>query len=195
LRRADQARAEFYPDISLGAMVGLQSVDLDKLLNAGSRMGGIGPALHLPIFGRGRLKAGYRASQAQLDAAAAQYDATVVDAARDVATQALGLAQVDARRHEREGQLGATRALEDSAIARVRQGVADDRSVLAARAQVIEQRDAAISLEAQAISAQIALTKALGGGYRLDAEPLAADAATTSPISSVPIQSERADSR
>jgi multidrug efflux system outer membrane protein len=60
---------------------------------------------------------------------------------------------------------------------------------------VIEQRDAAISLEAQAISAQIALTKALGGGYRLDAEPLAADAATTSPISSVPIQSERADSR
>ena len=190
LRRVDQARAQFYPDISLGAMVGLQSVDLDKLLNAGSRMGGIGPALHLPIFGRGQLKAGYRVSQAQLDAAAAQYDATVVDAARDVATQALTLAQIDARRHEREGQIGATRALQDSAAARVRQGVADDRSVLAAQAQVLEQRDAVIALHAQALSAQIALTKALGGGYHLDADPLAADAATTSPI-----QSERADSR
>lgn len=190
LRRVDQARAQFYPDISLGAMVGLQSVDLDKLLNAGSRMGGIGPAVHLPIFGRGQLKAGYRVSQAQLDAAAAQYDATVVDAARDVATQALTLAQIDARRHEREGQVGATRALQDSAAARVRQGVADDRSVLAAQAQVLEQRDAVIALDAQALSAQIALTKALGGGYHVDADPLAADDATTSPI-----QSERADSR
>jgi multidrug efflux system outer membrane protein len=198
LRHADQARAEFYPDISLGALVGLQSVDLDKLLNAGSRMGGIGPALHLPIFGRGQLKAAYRTSQAQLEAAAAKYDATVVDAARDVATQALTLAQIDARRHEREGQLGATRALEDSAAARARQGIADDRSVLAAQAQVIEQRDAALTLDAQAISAQIALTKALGGGYRLDAEPLAADATVASPTRSAPVQSaqsERADSR
>ncbi|WP_395681031.1 efflux transporter outer membrane subunit [Dokdonella sp.] len=190
MRRVDQARAQFYPDISLGAMVGLQSVDLDKLLTAGSRMGGIGPAVHLPIFGRGQLKANYAVSQAQLDAAASQYDATVVDAARDVATQALSLAQIDARRRERQGQIGAIRALEGSAAARVRQGVADDRSVLAAQAQVIEQRDAAITLDAQAISTQIALTKALGGGYHVDADPLAADANSLSPI-----QSERADAR
>jgi multidrug efflux system outer membrane protein len=190
MRRVDQARAQFYPDISLGAMVGLQSVDLDKLLNAGSRMGGIGPAVHLPIFGRGQLKANYGATQAQLDAAASQYDAAVVDAARDVATQALTLAQIDARRHEREGQIGATRALEGSAAARVRQGVADDRSVLAAQAQVIEQRDAATALDAQAISTQIALTKALGGGYHVDAEPLAVEANSPSPN-----QSERVDSR
>jgi multidrug efflux system outer membrane protein len=80
----------------------------------------------------------------------------------------------------------------------VRQGIADDRSVLAAQAQVIEQRDAALTLDAQAISAQIALTKALGGGYRLDAEPLAADATVASPTRSAPVQSaqsERADSR
>jgi len=181
LRRVDEARAEFYPDISLGAMVGLQSLDLDKLLNAGSRTAAIGPALHLPIFGRGQLKAGYGASQAQLDAAAAQYDATVVDAARDVATQALTLAQVDARRNERNGQLAATRALESTATARVRQGLVDDRSLLGAQAQVLEQRDALLTLDAQAVSAQIALTKALGGGYRLDGDPLAASDAA-SPI-------------
>ncbi|HEU4663662.1 MAG TPA: efflux transporter outer membrane subunit [Dokdonella sp.] len=184
LRRVDEARAEFFPDISLGAMVGLQSLDLDKLLNAGSRTAAIGPALHLPIFGRGQLKAAYRASQAQLDAAAAQYDATVVDAARDVATQALTLAQVDARRNERNGQLAATRALESAAGARARQGLVDDRSVLAAQAQVLEQRDALLSLDAQAVSVQIALTKALGGGYRLDRDPLAASDARSadSPI-------------
>jgi multidrug efflux system outer membrane protein len=137
-------------------------------------MASIGPALHLPIFGRGQLKAGYHVSQAALDAAAAQYDAAVVDAARDVATQALTLAQVDARRNERNGQLAATRALERTATARVRQGLADDRSLLTAQAQVLEQRDALLALDAQALSAQIALTKALGGGYRLDDDALAA---------------------
>lgn len=187
LARTDQARAQFFPDISLGAMVGLQSLELDRLLNAGSRTAAIGPALHLPLFGRGQLKANHRVAQAQLDAAAAQYDATVVDAARDVATQALTFAQVDARRHERAAQLDATRALESSAAARARQGLVDDRSVLAARAQVIEQRDAATTLDAQAVSAQIALTKALGGGYRLDDAPADARLSSTS--------SERVDPR
>jgi len=188
LARTDEARAAFFPDIRLGAMVGLQSLDLDKLLDAGSRMAAIGPALHLPLFGRGPLKANHRIAQARLQAAAAQYDATVVDAARDVATQALTVAQVEARRRERSAQLEAMRALEASAAARARQGLVDDRSVLAARAQVLEQLDAAASLDAQAVSAQIALTKALGGGYHV--EPPAGD---TRLSSSIP--SERVESR
>jgi multidrug efflux system outer membrane protein len=194
MRRVDEARAEFYPDISLGAMVGLSSIDLDKLLNAGSRVASFGPALHLPVFGLDRLRAAYGVSQAQLAAAAAQYDAAVVDAARDVATQALGLAQVEARRRERAHQLEAAEALRRTAEARVRRGVADDRSLLAAEAQVLEQRDAAVALEAQAISTQIALTKALGGGYRLKdmpAQPGRPEAAAASS----PIDAEKAESR
>ncbi|MEO5623008.1 MAG: efflux transporter outer membrane subunit [Dokdonella sp.] len=167
LRNVDEARAQFYPDISLGAMVGLSSIDLDKLLTAGSRTAAFGPALHLPLFGLGQLRAAYGVREAQLQAAAAQYDAAVVDAARDVATQALMLAQIDARRRERALQLDAASALEHSASARVRGGVSDDRSVLAAQAQVLRQRDALASLDAQAIAAEIALTKALGGGYRM----------------------------
>ena len=172
LRNVDAARAQFYPDISLGAMVGLSSIDLDTLLTAGSRTAAFGPALHLPLFGLDRLRAAYGVREAQLQATATQYDAAVVDAARDVATQALTLAQIDARRRERTLQLDATTALEHAASARVRRGVSDDRSLLAAQAQVLQQRDALASLDAQAIAAEIALTKALGGGYRMrDAQP------------------------
>ncbi len=63
MRRVEQARAEFYPDISLGAMVGLSSIDLDKLSNASSRTFGVGPALHLPLFALSRLNAQYGASR------------------------------------------------------------------------------------------------------------------------------------
>jgi multidrug efflux system outer membrane protein len=200
MRRVDVARAEFYPDISLSAMVGLQSVDLDKLLTGASRMGGIGPALHLPIFGLGRLRAAYGVSQAQLDAAAAQYDASVVDAARDVATQALSLEQIDARRHERAQQLAAAQSMVETAAARVRRGVSDDRSLLAAQAQVLQQRDAATTLDAQAVSSEIALTKALGGGYRMDNIGMdnidtAAPTAESSASPHSPTSVERANSR
>lgn len=174
MRRVDQARAGFYPDIRLGALVGLQSIDLDHLLDAGSRMGGIGPALHLPLFARGQLEAAYGMSQAQLLAAAATYDALVVDAARDVALRALELEQVDARRDERAHQLGAMQSLEQAAQARARRGLGDDRGVLAAHARVLQQRDALVQLQAQAISSGIALTKALGGGYRMTAPATAA---------------------
>lgn len=172
LRRADQVRAEFYPDISLGAMVGLQSLDLDKLLQAGSRVAGIGPAVHLPLFERAQLHAAYGVSQAQLEAAAAQYDAAVVDAARDVATQALNLRQIDARQAERRQQVAAAQALRRTVEARARRGLGDDRSVLAAEASVLQQQDAVATLQAQAISAEIALVKALGGGYRRPGDAL-----------------------
>lgn len=169
MARVEQARAEFYPDISLGAMVGLQSVDLDKLFQAGSRIAGIGPALHLPLFNQSRLRAAYGVSQSQLDAAASQYDATIVDAARDVATQALTLRQIDARRRARGEQVAAMEALQKSVAARVRRGLGDDRSLLVAEADVLQQRDAAAALDAQALATEIALTKALGGGYHVTA--------------------------
>jgi multidrug efflux system outer membrane protein len=40
--------------------------------------------------------------------------------------------------------------------------------VLNAQSDILQQRDAATTLDAQAVSAQLALIKALGGGYRSD---------------------------
>jgi multidrug efflux system outer membrane protein len=166
LRRADQARAEFYPDISISALAGLSSIDMDKVFTSGSRVFNVAPAIHLPIFEGGRLEARFGASKAELNAAAAQYDSAVVSAAQDVATQALTAQQLEARRRERNTQVSASEALQDTSAARSRRGIGDDRAVLSAEAEVIQQRDAATALQAQAISTDIALIKALGGGYR-----------------------------
>jgi len=165
LRDADVARDAFYPDISISALLGLQSIDLGKLFSAGSRTMSIGPALHLPVFDNGKLHARFGASQAALQLAIADYDAAVVDAAREVATQALTLQQVQARQHEHVAQVAAAENLLKSAQARENRGVIDARPVLAATAELQRQRDAEIQLDAAALSAEIALTKALGGGY------------------------------
>jgi multidrug efflux system outer membrane protein len=148
---------------------------MGKLLTAGSRTLALTPALHLPIFNGGALEANYGVSRAQLDAAVAQYNSTVLTAAREVATQALGAEQVAARQHEQQAQLDADQRLLANAQVRARQGVRDLRESLGAQAALLQQRDAATQLQAQALSTDLTLIKALGGGYR------AADEAATSP--------------
>lgn len=167
----ESARAEFFPDISINALIGFQSMDVAMLLDYGSRVPAASAAIHLPIFDAGRIKARYGAAQAAVDAAVASYRDTVVGAARDVATQASSLAQVAAERAERRKSLDAAAALEASAAARVRQGIADPRVALRAAETSIQERDALLQLDAAAVSADIGLKRALGGGYVRKATP------------------------
>jgi multidrug efflux system outer membrane protein len=190
LKQTDVARANYFPDFSINAMAGLSSTDqgaphlggiltrsagdLGNLFTAGSRVFGLTPAVHLPIFEGGRLKANYGASRAQLDAAIADYNVAVTDAARDVATQAVTAQQIAARRARQDDQVKADAALLANAQARAAHGTADARESLRARAQLLQQRDQALSLHAQALSTDLALIKALGGGYRSKPQPAAA---------------------
>lgn len=171
LRRTDAARAQFFPDVSLTGMAGLSSIDMDKIFSADSRVFSLTPALHLPIFEGGALEANHGVSQAQLGAAVAQYNATVVSAARDVATQALGAQQLAARRAQQAEQIDAANILLASARARAARGVRDDRESLATEASLAQQLDMDADLHGQALSTDVALVKSLGGGYR--AEPIA----------------------
>jgi outer membrane protein, multidrug efflux system len=160
------ARAEFFPDVSINGLIGVQSVDLPTLLEYGSRVPAVSGAVHLPLFDSGRLKARYGGAQAALNSAVASYQETVVSAARDVATQASTLAQIAARRAQRAIELDAAVKLKASAQARVRQGVTDSRTELSATESWIEQRDELLQLDAAALSADIGLKRALGGGYQ-----------------------------
>jgi multidrug efflux system outer membrane protein len=173
----ESVRADFYPDISINALANLDSLTGSRLLEYGSRAPEAGVALHLPIFDAGRLQAQYRGAQAAIDAAVADYNATLLDAARDVATQAATRERIVAERAQRVLQADASRQLRDSAAARVRQGTEDVRTALTAADAWMRQRDELLQLDAAALSADINLQRALGGGYEPPA-PLAAQRAT-----------------
>jgi outer membrane protein, multidrug efflux system len=159
------ARAEFYPDVTISALVGLSSIDVGKLFEYGSRVPQATAAIHLPIFDAGRLKARYGGAQAALDSAVSSYRDTVIGAARDVATQAETRAQVAGQRTQRIIQVDAASRLTAAAAARVRQGIVDSRTELMATETWLDQRDALLQLDAAALSADVALQVALGGGY------------------------------
>jgi outer membrane protein, multidrug efflux system len=164
-RNLDSARAEFLPDVTINALLGLSSIDIGKLIEYGSRVPQASAAIHLPLFDAGRLKARYGATRAAINSAVASYQETLVGAARDVAMQASTRAQIAAQRTQRLIEVDAARQLQSRAAARVRQGITDSRSELTATESWIEQRDALLQLDAAALSADIALQRALGGGY------------------------------
>ena len=159
------ARADFFPDISINALIGVQSIDVASLLRYGSRVPMVAAAVHLPIFDAGRLQARYGAAGSVVDSALAAYQETLVNAAREVATQATSRAQITAQREQRLIEVDAAHRLEVNAAARVRQGVVDPRDEIAAGESWIEQKDQLVQLEAAALSTDIGLQRALGGGY------------------------------
>lgn len=176
-RSLASARAEFFPDFTVNALLGVSSLDVGKLLEYGSRVPQVSAAIHLPIFDAGRLKARYGGAQAAIDSAVSNYRDTVIDAARDVATQATTRAQLEAQRAQRAKQVAAALRMKQAAAARVRQGLSDSRGELIATESWIDQRDGLLQLDSAALSADIALQRALGGGYQSPA--LANSSATT----------------
>ena len=161
----DNARAQFYPNVNLVAFVGLSSIGLNRLTDIGSEQWGVTPAVRLPIFDAGRLRANLRGKAADLDAAIAAYDATVIDAVREAADAAAvsqGVARQQAQ--QREAQQGAEAAY-DIAVQRYRAGVGNYLQVLSAENAVLAQRRAAVDLAARALDAQAGLARALGGGF------------------------------
>jgi outer membrane protein, multidrug efflux system len=159
------ARAEFMPDISLNVLAALSSIGLGKLLNTGSAAPNIGLALHLPLFDSGLLKAQYGARAAEVDAAVANYNQTVVNAARDVASALLQLQRVDAEQQQHAMQMRALTQLLDSANHRYQQGLTDLRPVLAAQQTLLQQQATYSALQAARATADMQLQLALGGGY------------------------------
>jgi multidrug efflux system outer membrane protein len=181
-RNLDAARAEFYPDLTINALLGLSSIDVSKLLEYGSRVPQASAAIHLPIFDAGRLKARYGANQAAIDAAVAGYKDTLVSAARDVATQASTRAQLASQRTQRAIEVDSAYQLRRSAAARVRQAITDARPELSATESWIEQRDALLQLDAAALSADIGLQRALGGGYETPQKLASSSSTAAAPI-------------
>jgi len=164
--RIKVARADFYPDLSLSALVGLQSLGLGNLVAAGSTYGNGGLAISLPVFDAGRIQGRYRGARAEYDAAVARYDSTLITALRETADAATSRNAADARL---AALLQALASATDAArIARLRYqgGLSNQLPVLAADDTLIAVQRAVADAEARRVALDIALIRALGGGYR-----------------------------
>ncbi len=166
------AKAAFYPDVNLVALAGVAELGTGALFTAASREVGVGPALSLPIFNGGRLRAQLGERDAEYDLAVSQYNQAIADALRDVADQLVALRSIAGQRSELHDGLTTAQDAYHLAVLRYQDGVGNYLQVLATHAQLLAQRQLDVRLRARAWNVSIDLVGALGGGYEPVSAPL-----------------------
>ena len=174
LRDVDVAHAEFYPNVNLTAFIGLSSIGLDKFLDAGSRIYGAGPAVTLPIFDAGRLRANLSAKSADLDVAVESYNGALLHALREVADELTSLQSLERQRRAQDDAVAAADSAFELARQRYEAGLGNFLVVLTAQTTVLAQRRAATDLKARQLASEVALNRALGGGYEIQPDAMPA---------------------
>jgi NodT family efflux transporter outer membrane factor (OMF) lipoprotein len=164
-RDIDSAKAQFYPNINLAALAGVQTVSYGKLLSPDSRIPQAGAALLLPLFDGGRLRGNLGAKDADYDLAVEQYNQTVLDAVREVADRLTSLRSAETQSTEARSGLSAAEEAYAVAVARYRAGLGNYLQVLAAETQVLDQKNLKADLRYREIDLSIDLIRALGGGF------------------------------
>ena len=190
--RVKVARADFFPAIRLGALVGLQSLGwtsafngtsiaggaspfTDTLFKEGSIYGNAGPAISLPIFHGGAISGQYKGARATYDEAVASFDNTVLGAYREVADAVTSRTMLARRIADARAALEASEESYSIAQQRYRGGLSTFLDVLTVEDRLLSARQSVADLNARAFALDIALIRALGGGFAVTAAQNAKD--------------------
>ena len=166
-KREKMARLDFYPNISLTGFYGAQSLDIGDIFKRDSNIGSLGPAIHLPNFiGGPQLRGALRQSRAEYEVAVAEYDKALTNALREVADAIAAQRSLADQLSEARAALEATEEAYNVAKARYQGGLSPYLNVLTAENAVLQARRSLADLNAQALSLDVALVRALGGGFQ-----------------------------
>lgn len=166
------AKTAFYPNVNLMAFAGFNSLGLNKLLQADSRVVGAGPAITMPIFARHTLRAGLKQQVAEYDTRVATYNLALTDALHEVADQVQSLRAVDQQDQQQQRATAAASGNLDLAQQRERVGTTNMLPALSAEMTLLQQQRLALDLRARRSDLRIGLIKALGGGFDAQAQGL-----------------------
>ena len=162
------ARADYFPTLSLSALLGLNSTEANDLLQASARRWQTGAAIAGPILDFGRTRANVQGAEAQKEQALIAYQQTIRVAFKDVvdAMKRTGTTaeRVDALDNAVQAQSSALRV----ANARYHAGYSNYLEVLDAERSLYQSQLEQISAIRDRLAASVTLYKALGGGW--DAE-------------------------
>ncbi|HEY6922069.1 MAG TPA: efflux transporter outer membrane subunit [Steroidobacteraceae bacterium] len=164
-----QARAAFFPSVTLTASGGVQNPAVQAALLT---LAGAGPSLTVgaslvqSIFDGGRLRAARDEASAKEEEMLAHYRSTALAALWDVRTALSAVDQLDSQTEAQQESLKQSEIGLASAQARYRAGSGDFLTVLDAERTLIGAREQMTQYRLAKLQAAVGLCKALGGGWR-----------------------------
>ena len=169
--RVGVATADLFPRVSLRSFVGFLSGGWGNLFNGDNRAWQVTPSISWAAFDMGSVRARLRASEAQADGVAAQYEKTVLGALEDTENALLSYAKQQAQLKFRLEQSVAARRAAELAEVRYRAGSSDFLTLLDAQRTQLAADDALAQAEAGVNVGVVAIYKSLGGWGEQDVAP------------------------
>ncbi len=159
------AKAAFYPQLTLSGSGGFQSTNITNLISAPTAIWSLGGDLLEPVVNGGRNRANLAYTRHAYDETVANYRQTVLVAFQQVEDGLSGLNQLSqAFGTQNEAVAAAQRAL-DIANNRYVGGVTTYLDVITAQSTLLTNQRLATQLLGQQMVTEVALVKALGGGW------------------------------
>jgi NodT family efflux transporter outer membrane factor (OMF) lipoprotein len=165
-RGIDVAHAGFYPNVDLVGSLGFMATGGGALefLTGKKLTYGIGPAISLPIFDGGRLRAELGEASAGYDIAVAQYNQTLVNALKGISDQLIRRESMDRQQGFAAESVASAQKTYDIAMVAFQRGLTDYLNVLNAQTLLFKQQQIQQQVQAARLSAHAELVTALGGG-------------------------------
>jgi NodT family efflux transporter outer membrane factor (OMF) lipoprotein len=165
------AKTAFLPNISLSAMAGFIAVGgSTNLFQLPARTYSVSPALTLPIFDGGKLRANLAGADASYDEAVAHYNTLLVSAVNDVVDLVSASDSIRTQiTQEKRARDDAQKSWND-AQALYKGGLTDAITPLVTRQQLLLAEQRLAVLQSQQTDIAVRLIEALGGGYDASAQ-------------------------
>lgn len=158
------AKASFYPDINISAFIGFESIGLSRFLTTDSSVRGFAPAISLPIFDGGRLRANLGAQTAALDAAIETYNNTLLQSLQSVADQIVKLKSIELQRNQSEQAMALAKKSASFAQRAFKAGLTSYLNVIQTQMALLQEQQRVAQTRAAYLDAWAQLMQALGGG-------------------------------
>lgn len=162
------ARADYFPTISLNALIGLSSADADRLFRGSARNWQGGASLAGPLLDFGRTSSNVDVALSRKDQAAISYQQTIRNAFKDVVDSISSIQTSDERVNAQVAQNEARDETLRQAQLRYKAGYSNYLEVLDAQRFLYQAQLERIVAERDRLTAAVNLYKALGGGWQED---------------------------
>jgi multidrug efflux system outer membrane protein len=163
--RVGVARSDFFPKITLTGSAGRQGTSFSGLTLGAGNFFAIGPAIKLPIFTGGRLRANMEAQKQRLSQARLAYQSTVLRSLEETENALTAYGREQERRENLQAAAEASREATHLANEVYVRGLADFLTVLDAQRQQLAIEDDLAQSDTAVVTNLVALYKALGGGW------------------------------
>jgi NodT family efflux transporter outer membrane factor (OMF) lipoprotein len=160
------ATSLFYPNVNLLALTGFQTIHLPKLFNGESLYGMWGPALYLPIFDGGALKANLGLRKTEYKIAVDEYNETILNAVKQVLDAKSNLDVIQLQLANARTITFKALEIVDLIERKVKAHLASNFDLLVAKADYLNAKNHEAVLQFANLEAVLNLVRALGGGYK-----------------------------